>query len=220
MINSGKTAGLNFCGSRNEKQTKTTAARNANHKYHRRKTGRRFASNSQRPAGKCKGMSHKGCNSRARPRGASRRRGQNKNTQKAEDHQNKRRRPPGMPFPAQQPEKEPKNSTAVKNADRSQERRSPRQNFRGENFFLFRSQVLLSVFAGLHRAFQICGQEARFSRARRSIDLCSHQQRNPKPDPGHPSEIGIQHLPECLLAGAGQNHRRTRDPFDDIPWTS
>src|ERR1700688_2937841 len=124
-----------------------------------------------------------------------------------------------MPFPAQQPEKEPENPPAVENPDRSQERRSPRQSFRGEDFFLFRRQGLVPVFARLHGAFQICGQEARFSRTRRSIDVCSHQQPNAKSDPGHPSEVRIQHLPEGLLSREGQNYRRTRDPFDNIPWT-
>src|SRR5580704_14662813 len=59
MINIGKTAGLNFCGRRNEKQMKAMAAKNVNQKYHRRKTGRLLLNSSQRPAGKCKGMSQK-----------------------------------------------------------------------------------------------------------------------------------------------------------------
>src|ERR1700730_3955866 len=59
MNSRGKTAGLILCGSRNEKQMTKQAAKNANHKYHRRKAGRRLANNSQRPAARCKGISHK-----------------------------------------------------------------------------------------------------------------------------------------------------------------
>ena len=156
---------LRQAGMRNRQ--KPMAAKNANHKYHRRKTGRRLANNSQRPAGKCKGMSHKGCNLSC-------------NTQRRVQKERPRIKVPRRPriiktnavghlecpFLRNNQKENQKIPPLRKYADRSQENGDPGQSSCREDLFLFRSQVLLSVFAGLHRAFQICGQETRFSRAR------------------------------------------------------
>ena len=149
------------------------------------KAGRRLASNKPETRRKVQGNEPQKIiifvqYPKARPKGE----GQNKSTHKAEDHQKKRCRPSGMPFPAQQARR------GTKEFRRRKRRRSesgkaadPGKASGRKYLLLFPSQVLVTVLARLHRALQICWQEARFSRACQSIDPRSRAAGRPRTRP-------------------------------------